>query len=137
MTDNSTNEGQYLHVDKLIHEPARLNLMAQLFVVESADFIFLMRQTGLTQGNLSAHLSKLESAGFLKIKKGFVGEDPTGDLRSACIIDRMTCFSSSVVEASIFSDLVKLSTRGGGGMWISYWLFLSLSPLSCTKTILG
>ena len=76
MADNTTNEGQYLAVDKLIHEPARLNLMAQLFVVESADFIFLMRQTGLTQGNLSAHLSKLETAGYLKIKKGFVGKRP-------------------------------------------------------------
>lgn len=76
MTDSSKNEGQYLTVDKLIHEPARLNLMAQLFVIESADFIFLMRQTGLTQGNLSAHLSKLETAQYIKVKKGFSGKRP-------------------------------------------------------------
>ena len=76
MPDSSTNDGQYLHVDKLIHEPARLNLLAQLFVVDSADFIFLMRQTSLTQGNLSAHLSKLEAAKYIKISKGFVGKRP-------------------------------------------------------------
>lgn len=76
MTDSSKNEGQYLKVDKLIHEPARLNLMAQLYVIESADFIFLMRQTGLTQGNLSAHLSKLETAQYIKVKKGFSGKRP-------------------------------------------------------------
>lgn len=73
---DTNNSGQYLSVDKLIHEPARLNLMAQLFVIESADFIFLMRQTSLTQGNLSAHLSKLETAEYVKIKKGFSGKRP-------------------------------------------------------------
>lgn len=76
MTDFGTNKGQYLTVDKLIHEPARLNLMAQLFVIESADFIFLMGQTGLTQGNLSGHLSKLEAAQYISIKKGFSGKRP-------------------------------------------------------------
>jgi DNA-binding MarR family transcriptional regulator len=65
-----------MEIDKLIHEPARLKIMAQLYVVESADFIFLMRQTELTQGNVSGHLSKLEVAKYVKIKKGFVGKRP-------------------------------------------------------------
>jgi len=63
-------------VDKLIHEPARLNIMTRLYVVESADFLFLMRQTSLTFGNLSSHMSKLESAGYIKIKKEFIGKKP-------------------------------------------------------------
>lgn len=63
-------------VDKVIHEPARLNIMAHLYVIESADFLFMMRQTGLTFGNLSAHMSKLEAEGYIKIKKEFVGKKP-------------------------------------------------------------
>lgn len=63
-------------IDKLIHEPARLNIMTCLYVVESADFLFMMRQTGLTFGNLSAHMSKLEDAGYIKIIKEFVGKKP-------------------------------------------------------------
>ena len=63
-------------IDKLIHEPARLLLMANLFVVESADFLFLMNQTGLTFGNLSSHMSKLEAAGFIKVEKEFVEKKP-------------------------------------------------------------
>ena len=63
-------------IDRLIHEPARLNVLALLYVVESADFIFLMRQTGLTWGNLSSHMSKLEEAGYVKVEKGFKGRKP-------------------------------------------------------------
>lgn len=63
-------------IDKIIHEPARLNIMAHLFVIESADFLFLMRQTGLTFGNLSSHMSKLENAGYIEIKKEFIGKKP-------------------------------------------------------------
>ena len=63
-------------IDKLIHEPARLNIMTRLYVVESADFLFMMRQTGFTFGNLSAHMSKLEAAGYVKIIKDFVGKKP-------------------------------------------------------------
>jgi len=64
------------NVDKVIHEPARLNILAHLYVIESADFLFMMRQTGLTFGNLSAHMSKLETAGYIKIIKEFVGKKP-------------------------------------------------------------
>ncbi len=63
-------------IDRLIHEPARLMIMAYLYVVESADFLFLMHQTGLTHGNLSSHMSKLEAAGYIEIVKEFVDRKP-------------------------------------------------------------
>ena len=67
-------------IDRLVHEPARLAVMALLYVVESADFIFLMNQTGLTWGNLSAHISKLEEAGYLEVAKTFKGKRPNTNL---------------------------------------------------------
>ena len=51
-------------LDSLIHAPARLNIMTQLYVVEQADYIFLKNLTGLTWGNLSAHAAKLAEAGY-------------------------------------------------------------------------
>ncbi len=71
----------FTDIDTLIHEPARLNIMAQLYVLESADFLFLMRQTRLTFGNLSSHLSKLEAAGYVNVKKEFLGKKPHTMLR--------------------------------------------------------
>jgi DNA-binding MarR family transcriptional regulator len=68
-------------IDRIIHEPARLLILACLSVVESADFLFLMNQTNLTRGNLSSHLSKLETAGYLEIKKEFVDKIPRTLLR--------------------------------------------------------
>jgi DNA-binding MarR family transcriptional regulator len=65
-----------VNIDKLIHEPARFNIMANLYVVESADFLFIMRQTGLTFGNLSSHMSKLENSGYIEVKKEFIGKKP-------------------------------------------------------------
>lgn len=63
-------------LDRLIHEPARLLIATILSTVASADFLFLQRETGLTKGNLSAHLSKLENAGYVKIEKTFKGKLP-------------------------------------------------------------
>jgi DNA-binding MarR family transcriptional regulator len=68
-------------IDRLVHEPARLAVMALLYVVESADFTFLVNQTGLSWGNLSAHLSKLEEAGYLDVEKSFKGRRPNTNLR--------------------------------------------------------
>ena len=63
-------------IDRTIHEPARLLIVAHLYVVKSGDFVFLMRQTGLTWGNLSSHLTRLEAAGYVAIEKEFVGRKP-------------------------------------------------------------
>jgi DNA-binding MarR family transcriptional regulator len=68
-------------IDRTIHEPARLMILALLYVVESGDFTFLMRQTGLTWGNLSSHMSKLEAAGYIEVEKEFVGRKPRTMLR--------------------------------------------------------
>ena|SRR3972149_6222726 len=64
------------NIDRVIHEPARLMIVAILYAVESADFLYLLRETGLTKGNLSAHLTKLEEAGYVEIEKTFKGKVP-------------------------------------------------------------
>jgi DNA-binding MarR family transcriptional regulator len=63
-------------INRTIHAPARLMILAFLSVVESADFTFLLNQTGLTRGNLSSHLSKLEEAGYISVEKVFVERIP-------------------------------------------------------------
>ena len=68
-------------IDRLVHEPARLAVMSLLYVVNSANFTFLMNQTGLTWGNLSAHISKLEEAGYLEVEKTFKGKRPNTTLK--------------------------------------------------------
>ncbi len=59
-------------LNKVIHEPARLAIMSALAACKMAEFLFLQELTGLTKGNLSCHLSKLEKAGYLVIDKKFV-----------------------------------------------------------------
>lgn len=63
-------------IDKIVHEPARLLILSILFVIESADFVFLNQQTELTRGNLSTHIRKLEDAGYVLVKKEFVEKKP-------------------------------------------------------------
>jgi DNA-binding MarR family transcriptional regulator len=84
MNPSKTNDDELnaiQNIDKTIHEPARLILMAHLFVVESADFLFLQRQTGLTWGNMSSHLSKLENAGYVAVEKEFIDKKPHTTLK--------------------------------------------------------
>ena len=68
-------------LDRVIHEPARLILMALLSSVESADFLFLLKESKLTKGNLSVQLSRLEEAGYLEIEKTFRGKIPHTEYR--------------------------------------------------------
>jgi len=63
-------------VNRLIHEPSRTIILAILSTVESADFLYLQRETGLSKGNLSVHLSRLENAGYILIKKTYRGKIP-------------------------------------------------------------
>lgn len=76
-------------LDRLVHEPARLLILSFLHALKCADFLFLLRQTGLTRGNLSSHVSKLEEAGLVEVEKGFVEKIPrtlyriTGEGREA------------------------------------------------------
>lgn len=71
-----------LDLDKLVHEPARLSIMALLSAVECADFTFLLRETELTRGNLSSHLSKLEEAAYISVQREIIGKIP----RTTCRI---------------------------------------------------
>lgn len=69
-------------LDPVIHSPVRLAVMSILMTVREADFNYLKKETGTTDGNLSAHLSKLEEAGYIQIKKSFRGKKP----RTTCSI---------------------------------------------------
>ena len=76
-----TNDANIQNIDRVIHEPSRLMIMAHLYVVQSADFLFLQHQTEMTPGNLSAHLRKLEDAGYVEIVKEFIERKPHTALR--------------------------------------------------------
>ena len=68
--------GTIADLDRIVHSPARLMILAYLAAVDSADFIFLMNQVNLTRGNLSSHLNTLEGAGYVSIQKEFVEKVP-------------------------------------------------------------
>lgn len=63
-------------IDRLIHEPGRLAIMARLYLVEEADWLFLHHQTGLSFGNLASHLARLETAGYVESTKTFIDRKP-------------------------------------------------------------
>ncbi|GAB4446379.1 MAG: hypothetical protein Kow00120_16500 [Anaerolineae bacterium] len=65
-----------IDIDRIIHEPARMVIVTILNAVERADFLYLQRETGLTKGNLSSHLTRLEDAGYVTIEKTFEGKTP-------------------------------------------------------------
>src|SRR5258707_8689883 len=63
-------------LDRMVHELERVAILTVLSACKEADFVFLQRTTGLTNGNLSAHVSKLEGAGLIEIEKRFVEKKP-------------------------------------------------------------
>lgn len=63
-------------VDRLVHEPSRSIILAILAATKSADFLYLQRETKLTKGNLTIHLSRLEKAGYIRIEKTYRGKVP-------------------------------------------------------------
>jgi DNA-binding transcriptional ArsR family regulator len=68
-------------IDRVIHEPARLSIVALLAGVKEADFLWVQRESELTKGNLSSHLAKLEEAGYVEIEKTYRGKIPLTLLR--------------------------------------------------------
>jgi DNA-binding MarR family transcriptional regulator len=101
----SSGLGKSLDIDKMIHEPARLLIMANLYVVESADFTYLMRQTDLTYGNLSSHMSKLEEAGYIEVTKEFKGKRPNTMLKlTAEGRQALTAYREQIME--ILANLI-------------------------------
>jgi len=69
------------NIDRLIHEPGRLMIVAILSALKECDFLYLLHETQFTKGNLSSHLSKLEQAGYVEIEKTFRGKLPQTLLR--------------------------------------------------------
>lgn len=63
-------------LDDTVHQRVRLGILALLKPVKSADFTYIRDEMGLTDGNLSRHLTTLEDAGYLDVKKGFEGRKP-------------------------------------------------------------
>ncbi len=68
-------------LDRVIHEPGRMMIVALLAAVEECDFLYLQRETQLNKGNLSSHLGKLEQAGYIEIEKTYRGKVPQTLLR--------------------------------------------------------
>ncbi len=68
-------------LDRVIHEPGRMMIVALLAAVEECDFLFLQRETELNKGNLSSHLARLEEAGYVEIEKTYRGKIPQTLLR--------------------------------------------------------
>lgn len=75
-TGEPDGESKGFDIDRLIHEPARLVLMSNLYVVDEADFVFLTRRTGFTAGNISSHMARLEAAEYVTIEKTFADKRP-------------------------------------------------------------
>jgi len=80
MSNSSDELPDVKSIDRLIHEPVRLLIMANLYVVDTADFLYLMNQLNLTFGNLSSHMSKLEEAGYINVEKEFQDKKPVTKL---------------------------------------------------------
>jgi DNA-binding MarR family transcriptional regulator len=95
-------------LDRLIHEPARLSIVALLSTVESADFLYLMCELGLSKGNLSAHLTKLENAGYIAIEKMFRGKTPV-------TICRLTEVGRTIFQ-EYRAQIQRLIARTGGAL---------------------
>jgi DNA-binding MarR family transcriptional regulator len=68
-------------LDRVIHEPGRLMVVALLFAVEKSDFLYLQHETGMNKGTLSSHLSRLEEAGYVEVSKTYRGKVPQTLLR--------------------------------------------------------
>lgn len=103
----SDSLGAEANLDRLIHEPARLAILTVLSSCRSADFVFLQRATGLTKGNLSSHLSRLEAAELITIEKRFVAKKPNTNVE-------LTTVGTRRVERH-WEQLDQLRGAGAGG----------------------
>jgi len=92
-------------LDNIIHQPVRLQIMSSLvslYAGEQVDFVYLRKILNLTDGNLGAHLTRLESAGYIRIEKTFIARKPrtfisvTGKGRDA--FDEHTAALKQIIE---------------------------------------
>ena len=70
-----------VQIDQIVHAPARLKILALLYVVADLDYVFLKNQSGLSWGNLATHLKKLEDAEYIEIHKGYQGKKPQSTIQ--------------------------------------------------------
>jgi len=68
-------------LNRVIHEPGRLMIVALLAVVKECDFLYLLHETEMNKGNLSSHLTRLEEAGYVEVEKTYRGKVPQTLLR--------------------------------------------------------
>ncbi len=75
------NNDPLIDINQIIHAPARLRILALLYVVKSLDYVFLKNQTNLSWGNLATHLKKLEQSRYISIQKGYQGKKPQSKIQ--------------------------------------------------------
>lgn len=77
MNNNETNNETLVEdIDRILHEPARLSILINLYDVDKLDFVYLVQKTGLSKGNLSIHLRKLQQSGYVEIFKNYINRIP-------------------------------------------------------------
>jgi DNA-binding transcriptional ArsR family regulator len=97
--NKDNNEGFLEQIDTIIHEPARLYILLNLYAIESTDFVFLLKLTGFSDGNLSGHLKRLSSAGYVDMVKEFKNNKPKTTITlSEAGKDAIIKYSSFMVE---------------------------------------
>jgi len=66
----------FKELDPLLHSQLRLQIMSLLITVETAEFTYLLEETGATRGNISVQITKLKDAGYIEVKKSFRNNYP-------------------------------------------------------------
>lgn len=95
------------NINRSIHEPARQVILIYLCSAEKLDFTYLKRETGMTQGNLSSHLNKLETEGYIRSEKRFMNKRPLTIL--SITEEGRTAFEEYIRTMHVyFSDLMRL-----------------------------
>ena len=104
--------------DELIHAPTRLSIVALLAATESADFKFIRDSVGLTDSALSKQLTTLDEAGYIEVRKGFVGKRPRTSARlttigRAAFLQHVAALQEIVAKAgaSVLADAHHASTE--------------------------
>jgi DNA-binding MarR family transcriptional regulator len=97
-------------IDRLIHEPSRMMIMAILYAGGQADFLYLLHETGLTKGNLSTHLTRLEQGGYVHIEKMFRGKVPQTLL--SLTPEGRSAFETYRKQLKLLADALPASDQG-------------------------
>lgn len=96
----------FADLDPLLHSQVRLAIMTLLLQAESAEFSYLLENTGTTKGNLSFQISKLEEAGYIEVIKSFRKKYPLTTLKiSAKGVDAYEKYIEAI------SDYFKISGK--------------------------